>query len=519
MRLRAQLYHQRGEAKMPQGVLAFQYEEEKRASGLTGLAGLPTYLDLVHASGMARSICQRASIRAKGQGWSDAGLIVSLVALNLAGGDCVDDLNVLEADEGLSRMLLRFQFQGMSRKERREEERRWRKERKRGVASPSAMFRYLSAFHDEEQEKKRRPHEAFIPEESAGLRGLWQVHQDFLGFVQRRRPQSSATLDMDATLVETSKEEALWSYKGYKAYQPLNVYWHEQDVVVYSQFRDGNVNCGHRQTEVFRRALEQVPEGVTKVYARTDTQGYEREFLQYLAEGKNERFGVIEFAVGADVTQAFRAAVAEVKEEEWKPLDEGGQQWADVCFVPDWVGRKKPQDSGPTYRFLAIREPLAQPELPGLETKQEELPFPTMEFGVKGRYKLFGVVTNRDLPGAELIRWHRQRCGASEMAHSVMKEDLAGGKLPSRLFGANAAWWAIMLLAYNLNSAMKRLVLGDNWGSKRLKAIRYAIIHLAGRVLERGRQLIVRLAAGHPSKHLLLEARARILELMEPQTG
>ncbi len=504
---------------MPQGVLAFQYEEEKRASGLTGLAGLPMYLDLVHASGLPKSICHRLHIRAKGQGWTDTGLIVSLLALNLVGGDCVDDLNVLEADEGLRRLLLRFQFQGMNRKERRREQRRWRKEKKRGVASPSAVFRYLSAFHDEEQEKKRRPHEAFLPQESAGLGGLWEVHQDFIGFVQRRRPQSGATLDMDATLVETSKEEALWSYKGYKAYQPLNVHWHEQDLVIYSQFRDGNVNCGHRQTEVFERALEQLPEGVTKVYARTDTQGYEREFLQYLAEGRSERFGVIEFAVGADVTQAFRAAVAEVKEEEWKALDERGQQWAEVCFVPEWVGCKKPREQGPTYRFLAIREPLTQPELPGLETKQEELPFPVMEVAGKGRYKLFGVVTNRDLPGEELIRWHRSRCGASEMAHSVMKEDLAGGKLPSKRFGANAAWWAIMLLAYNLHSAMKRLVLGGSWVSKRLKAIRYAIIHVAARVLERGRQLIVRLAGGHPSNELLWRARARILELMEPATG
>ncbi|MBI5440215.1 MAG: transposase [Deltaproteobacteria bacterium] len=77
----------------------------------------------------------------------------------------------------------------------------------------------------------------------------------------------------------------------------------------------------------------------------------------------------------------------------------------------------------------------------------------------------------------------------------------------------------MMLLAYNLNTAMKRLVLGGNWVSKRMKAIRYGLIHVAGRVLERGRQLIVRLAGGHPSNELLGRARARILELKEPTTG
>ena len=37
----------------------------------------------------------------------------------------------------------------------------------------------------------------------------------------------------------------------------------------------------------------------------------------------------------------------------------------------------------------------------------------------------------------------------------MMKDDLAGGRLPSGLFGANAAWWAIMVLAHNLNALMK----------------------------------------------------------------
>ncbi len=95
----------------------------------------------------------------------------------------------------------------------------------------------------------------------------------------------------------------------------------------------------------------------------------------------------------------------------------------------------------------------------------------------------------------------------------MLKEDLAGGKLPSALFGANAAWWAIAVLAFNLNSAMKRLVLGEGWVSKRLKAVRFAFISLPGRVVRRARRLIIRLARGHPSYGLLVEARQRILAL------
>ena len=96
-----------------------------------------------------------------------------------------------------------------------------------------------------------------------------------------------------------------------------------------------------------------------------------------------------------------------------------------------------------------------------------------------------------------------------------MKEDLAGGKLPSGLFGANAAWWQIMILAFNLNSAMKRLIYGGSWVNRRLKAIRFWLINVPGRVLSHARSLIVRLVGGHASNEILFEARRRMICLCD----
>ena len=41
---------------------------------------------------------------------------------------------------------------------------------------------------------------------------------------------------------------------------------------------------------------------------------------------------------------------------------------------------------------------------------------------------------------------------------------------------------------------------------KRLKAVRFALIALPGRVMRHARRLIIRLARGHPSYELLLSA-------------
>jgi hypothetical protein len=81
---------------MPQGVLPYKYEEEKTQSGMTALAGLPIYLDLASVLGLGEHIRQHMHI--KNRGWTDEQTILSLILLNLAGGDSVDDLEVLEKE-------------------------------------------------------------------------------------------------------------------------------------------------------------------------------------------------------------------------------------------------------------------------------------------------------------------------------------------------------------------------------------------------------------------------------------
>ena len=139
----------------------------------------------------------------------------------------------------------------------------------------------------------------------------------------------------------------------------------------------------------------------------------------------------------------------EQKRELSGKVTETTRQWAEVCFVPNAIGCSK---NGPEYRYLAIREPMQdQLMLPGMEQDDRELPFQTMVRD-NVRYKVFGIVTNMDWDGQELIEWHYKRCGRSEQAHSVMKEDLAGGTLPSGDFGENAAWWWIMKVLQYLQS-------------------------------------------------------------------
>lgn len=240
---------------MPQGALLFKYENQTGQAGMTALGGLPVYLDLAQVLGLSESVDRHLKVRTEGRGFTDSEVVMSLILLNLAGGDCVEDIRVLERDEGFCRVLRRTQTTGLKWKERSAHERRFRKERKRTFPSPSSIFRYLEAFHDAEEEKRRKPGEAFISSANEHLRGFGQVNADFLAFMQRHTPQRTATLDMDATLVETNKSDVLFCYKGYRAYQPFNTWWAEQGVVLHTEFRDGNVPAGFEQTRLLEEAL------------------------------------------------------------------------------------------------------------------------------------------------------------------------------------------------------------------------------------------------------------------------
>lgn len=505
---------------MTHNLLPFNYEEEKKSKNFTGFAGLLIYLELMKVLKLDITISQHINIRKNKEGYGDAQVILGLMLLNLAGGESVSDIEQLEKDEGFCRILRELELKGTFGRRRKKLKKKWAKKMKNTIPSPSSIFRYLRHFHDPEEEKRREQAEgkAFIPEPNEHLGSLPIVNFELANFIQKMKRFDTATLDMDATLIEANKREALFCYKGFKSYQPFNVWWAEHKFLFYSEFRDGNVPAGFRQLEILMECLLHLPPEVKQVYIRSDSAGYQYESLKYMAEGKNERFGNdIYFAISNDMTPEFKKAVYGDQDALWNPiykeLPDGrkiksGQEWAEICYVPNELCKKK---SSADYRYIAIREEL-EPELfPELDG-QKDLPFATIKISQK-RYKLSGVVTNLDWDGEKVIHWHRKRCGKSEEVHGVMKTDLAGGRLPSGDFGANAAWWWIMILALNLQTIMKQHVLDDSWKNRRMKVVRFKIINIPGRVLYKDGWFKVRISKEHPSLGILNRAREKIMEL------
>jgi hypothetical protein len=476
-------------------MLGFKIEADTTDSDVTRFAGLLPYMELWRRLKMPSVIDQTVHICGE-QGWLDRQIVESLVLLNIAGGDCVTDIEKLESDAGLCRMYGRNQYSGMGRLAVKQAQARFRGGRRRTFPAPTQISAFLEGCHNEQEEPKRVVGKAFIPQANEHLLSLRQLNSYLVAQAQHLHPCRTATLDGDATLVEKEAGTALFCYKGFRGYQPYNIYWHEQDLVLHSEFRDGNVPAGYEIKRAFQESISMLPQDVACVMTRQDSAAYQNDFMAWCVDAKEHpRIGEILFTISADITPELREAITQTK--DWQPMKplggNGGKSIVRECAEILFVSAAQANDRRivQAFRYIAVRERMTD-QLSLLEMDEQNLPFPiaTMD---NVRYKVQAIVSNRyEEDAQDLIQWHYRRCGKSEEAHSIMKSDFAGGQMPSAKFGANAAWWAIMILAMNFNAVMRHHVIGGDSGNKRMKAMRFELIASAARVIHHARQCFLR---------------------------
>jgi hypothetical protein len=503
---------------MTENLLETDIQVTDCAPELTPYAGLVPFLKMCRALGLHDIINQNIHLRDK-KGYKDSDHVLALIAEQFVEGSTIDDLAVFK--EKFDTTNLRSAKPSVHFFD---------------VPSPSATREYLSRFHNTEEETKQKQGKAYIPIKNEFLAGFEAILTKIFQQAYKANPKKTITLDQDATFIKTGNKDALYNYHGEQAYEAFNTYCPEYDMIVGTEFRDGNVNPGYGQLEELKRVLSYMPEGVEKIKYRSDSAGYQTELLRYCAEGKNERFGVIDFTISCPVGDEFKKAVKAVPEENWHPVMrevrcEGrvyrkptGQEYADVVYVPSWAGNSK---NGAEYRFIAIREvfkgkltkkdtveqrviPELIEDLEGGNEKLKKLHLTNLDGEV---YKIFGIVTNMlEEDRGELVLWHHQRCGKAEEIHRILKDELAGGHVASRKFGANAAWWNIAVLASSLLSLFKHNFLPPECGDKRPKALKFRFFMTVGRWVKHAGKLVLRVYAGKMSEWFEY-ARARLMSL------
>lgn len=392
-------------------------------------------------------------LKQRQRGFTEGQFIESLVLLQTVGGDCPDDVKLLAGDPCLERGL--------------------------GFAIPkaSALRSFLDRFHDEELaalRPKREEQKSFIVPSSQPVQGLQQVQAGMIRriaklYAEQGQGLKIATIDQDATIIESHKQAALAHYEGGRGYQPMVALWAEADLVVADEFRDGNVPARQAPLTCARMAFAALPETIQARYFRGDSACHENELIGWLKhpERGQEPGGRIGFAISAIMGPELAAEVGKVVQKNWKTYAQEAdgtlRQWAEVPFVPGEAGEKK---ASQPLRYVGLRLLKPQGSL----------------FADGSDRHHHAVVTNLDWDGAKLLSWHREKAGTIEHVHDEVKNGLGGGHMPSQHFAVNAAWFKVALLAYNLASAIKGLCFSPEERTARFKKYRLLMVHLAGRM-------------------------------------
>jgi len=171
-------------------------DPEPAPETLTALGGIPLLVQAFRSLGLPGSVERQVRIKQRQRGYDEATRVESFVILNAAGGECLEDFERLREDGGLAELI------------------------GHEIPSPEAARNFLYEFHDQ-AEIKEAPQQlpvgqvAYIPGENKALQGLGQVNRDLIQALGPRCPdQKIATVDQDATIIESRKREAKPTYEG-----------------------------------------------------------------------------------------------------------------------------------------------------------------------------------------------------------------------------------------------------------------------------------------------------------------
>jgi hypothetical protein len=455
-----------------QTVLPFKLENNSEEV-LTRFAGLPLVAEAFRALGVKKDCERRLEGKQRERGLSAGEMVESFMLMLAAGGECLDDFEIMRADRGLAELV------------------------GHAFPAPSTAWEFLRGF--EQKPQPVDPAEGvFIPAEGEGLLDLDFINRNLIRRVARQRPQLAvATLDLDAKIIESHQREAKPSYKGITGYQPLLGVWAELGMVLGDEFRDGNVRAAQGLKRFYQRLRRRLPEQVRRVRLRSDSAGYEHELIGELVEDG------VEFTISADMSEQLRATCAAVPLEEWAPLDEDDhavRTWAEIVYVPDVPKYRQHQEPD---RYVAYR----------VERRQGEL------FADGSRVKYFAVVTNMDWRGDRLLRWHWEKAGTIEHVHDVMANELGAGVVPSKHFNIDAAYFRLNVLCHNVLQALKCVALGEEHHHLRPKRLRFLLLSLAGRVVHHARQVTLQVSTAVTETIALYHQARRRLAVLATGTG
>jgi hypothetical protein len=417
-------------------------------------AGLVVPALLVQRLGIAGLVDARVKL-AKGPGSGSCGAkAVTVLGAMLAGGDSIDDVDVLRA--GASRKLFD------------------------GVRAPSTVGTWLRLFA------------------WASVRQLDRVTREMLrrAWTAGLGPDLGAdlTIDIDSSVVETyglkKQGGARFSYLGVRGYHPLVASLADTGELLHTRLRGGNAASGRGAATFVAETISRVREAGAQgaLTLRADSGFYAGAVVSAC-----RRAGVA-FSVTVRKNSAVRRAIDAIPDDAWTPIPywiDGGADVAETDYTA-FAGTKHEV----TCRLLVRRV----------------RPTPRSQLAMNVVFDHHAILTDRD---GELLAVEADHRRHAVVEHVIddLKHHAGLAHLPSGRFAANAAWLTLVGIAYNL---ARWTATAAGLGRVTTKTLRLTIIAVPARLIDRSRQLRLRMPTGWPWADAIEHALAAFARIPAP---
>jgi hypothetical protein len=219
-----------------------------------------------------------------------------------------------------------------------------------------------------------------------------------------------------------------------------------------------------------------------QIYFRSDSAAYQADVINHYSQPGRT------FTITADLDVAVKREIQNLPARAWQPYRTAEGMVTDREIAETVHSMNHTRQA---FRLVVLRWLNPQPNLFATE-----------------RYCYHAVASNREESAAEVIWKHNGR-GSSENCHKELKLDVGMEQMPCGQREANALYFAIGVLAYNLAQLLKRQVLPASYRTVTLATLRWKVYRLAGKLVRHARGLILQIQADTEKWLLLQSARVQ----------
>jgi Transposase DDE domain group 1 len=428
----------------------FGFKIETTKERLTAHGGLALMAEFNHGIGLRDLTDQYLPGPGSNRGFEPSVIVDSLVLILQGGGRSLEDLRELKNEEGLMRLIGREE-----------------------IPEPDTVGDWLRRVGDPKSGQ-------------LGLEGLNRVRDKINERILKKDGVKEYTLDADATEIMGEKADALFTYHGNKGYMPMLGFLYENPVCLYDEFREGNVAPAFGQKEFYLQCKQRMPTGKVIRYYRADSASYQAGLFNQLEEDG------VKYGITVDQDKAVKLAIALIPGGDWKePVKGCGYELAEAVHCMN--------ETKQAFRLVVKREIRRQGEL----------------FEKEGQYFYHAIATNwlgEEKKPEEVLGWHHQR-GQAENFNKELKIGLGMERMPCGQTHANAVFFRIGVIAYNLFIGFKRLSCPESWMKQTIATLRWKMVQVAGRIVKHAGEVVLKLMIDLEKLELFRGIRRKSFEL------